>query len=377
MLKTNDIGNQLKSLEYHLFCGVPCSFLSSLINYAINDCDYISATNEGDAIATCVGAHLSGRKSVMLMQNSGLGNAVSPLTSLVHTFKVPVLIFMSLRGDCDISDEPQHELMGSITLPLLSTMGIQHAILSHDAPTATAQIEKANQTVESGQSFCFVVKKGTFENETLKQNQNAIDQPILAHHLVQPKSIGTRTEALNEILKFEHCAILSTTGKTGRECFEINDSANQFYQIGSMGCVSAIGLGVSYAKPSVPVIVIDGDGAALMRLGSWATTGFYGPQNLCHILLDNGVHDSTGAQKTAGESVDFMGCAVAMNYPNVFAIHSIQELNKRIHDWQKKPTLTFLYVKIDPGSPAKLGRPTVTPPNVAIRFRNFIESNYD
>ena len=124
MLKTADFGNQLKSLGFHFYSGVPCSYLKDLINYAINHCNYINSANEGDAIATCAGATLAGQKSVMLMQNSGLGNTVSPITSLLYTFKIPVLIIVSIRGEAGISDEPQHELMGKITTSLLDLMEV-------------------------------------------------------------------------------------------------------------------------------------------------------------------------------------------------------------------------------------------------------------
>lgn len=378
MINTVEFGHHLKENGFSLFCGVPCSFLSSLMNVAINTCDYISATNEGDAIATCAGASLSGKKSVMLMQNSGLGNAVSPITSLLKTFQIPVLIIVSLRGDSDISDEPQHQLMGKITTDLLSLMDIDHAILSDDITSAKNQISLANNYIEQGKPYAFVVKKGTFEKEPLKQSQQAAIHPeTTTEFKTKYPVIGSRTQALSTILNFNDCAILSTTGKTGRECFEINDSNNQFYQIGSMGCVSALALGVAYSTPNLPVIAIDGDGAALMRLGSFATTGFYSPKNLCHIVLDNGVHDSTGGQKTAAEAVNFIQLAHSLNYTNVIGVSSLAELNDAISNWKTKQVLTFIYVRIKAGSPSTLGRPTVTPQDVAKRFSAFIKAYHD
>jgi phosphonopyruvate decarboxylase len=373
MLNTREFCNRLTTHGFDLFCGVPCSFLASLMNVAINECSYISATNEGDAVATCAGAHLAGKKSVMLMQNSGLGNAVSPITSLLNTFHLPVLMMVSLRGAPDISDEPQHEMMGQITPDLLRLMGVQSAILGDDMATVDAQIQVASDCMNAGKPFAFIVKKGTFDKVSLRQSQGPVTHPkplLNGQPSLQP--IGTRTQALQRILAFNDCAILSTTGKTGRECFELNDSRNQFYQIGSMGCVSALAFGVAYGAPNVPVIAIDGDGAALMRLGSLATTGFYGPKNMCHIVLDNGVHDSTGGQKTAAEAVDFEALACALNYPNVVAVASLDELSNAVSDWIKTPGLTFIYVRISPGSPATLGRPTITPPRVAARFAAFL-----
>ncbi len=124
-LNTHQFGNELKTLGFDFYSGVPCSFLNNLINYAINECHYIMSTNEGDAVATCAGAYMAGKKSVVLMQNSGLTNASSPITSLNFSFKLPVLGFVSLRGEPGIQDEPQHELTGTITEKLLSLMAVR------------------------------------------------------------------------------------------------------------------------------------------------------------------------------------------------------------------------------------------------------------
>ncbi len=379
MLKTEVLGNGLKSLGFDVFSGVPCSYLKYLINYAINHCTYINAANEGDAIATCAGSALAGQKPVMLMQNSGLGNAISPLTSLIHTFNIPVLIFVSLRGEAGIPDEPQHELMGQITEKLLITMGIANAYLASNEEQAKVQLHEANAIIETGRPFCFIVKKNTFEPHALIQSQcpKPLNQkPLAVSDNETP--LGTRTEALQTIRDIaSSMALLATTGKTGRELFELGDAPNQFYQVGSMGCISAIALGLALAKPAIPVIAIDGDGAALMRLGSWAANGFYAPPNLCHVLLDNDVHDSTGGQDTLSKAVNFTATAQAMHYPQVQSVKSFEELTHAINTWNKDPKLSFIHVKIKPGSPKNLGRPNVSPQDVAQRFKTFVQESHD
>ena len=132
MLNTQEFGTALKGLGFDFYSGVPCSFLKYLINYAINDCDYVMAANEGDAVATAAGAYLGGKKSVVLMQNSGLTNATSPITSLNYSFQLPILGFVSLRGEPGLSDEPQHELMGKITGEMLSLMKVDWEYLAQD-----------------------------------------------------------------------------------------------------------------------------------------------------------------------------------------------------------------------------------------------------
>jgi len=169
MINTTTFGDELKAMGFDFYSGVPCSFLKSLINYAINECDYVMAANEGDAVAIASGAKLGGKKSVVLMQNSGLTNATSPLTSLNYTFKLPVLGFVSLRGEPGLKDEPQHELMGQITEKMLALMEVKWAYLSDNMDDVTKQLREANEHIEEGRTFFFVVKKGTFGDVKLKE----------------------------------------------------------------------------------------------------------------------------------------------------------------------------------------------------------------
>jgi phosphonopyruvate decarboxylase len=162
MIDTGRFGETLKKRGFDFYSGVPCSFLKDLINYSINQCEYVMAANEGDAAAICAGAYLGGRKPVLLMQNSGLGNAVSPLTSLHAIFRIPLLGFVSLRGEPGLADEPQHELMGPITASMLETMQIAHEVLAPSGEEAEAQLAKAEAVFARGRSFFFIVKKGNF-----------------------------------------------------------------------------------------------------------------------------------------------------------------------------------------------------------------------
>jgi len=238
MLDTIEFGQVLKRKGYDFYSGVPCSFLNNLINYAMNHEEYVMAANEGDAVAICVGAYLGGRKTVFLCQNSGLTNAVSPLTSLNYVFRIPTLGFVSLRGEAGLGDEPQHELMGQITTEMLNTMRIRWDYLSANFETAAEQVKLADEVVSSGQSYFFVVRKNTFLKEELQCG------PI-AKRINQNKVIKTgkdacprRWEALlaiNEHISSQSVC-LATTGYTGRELYELEDLERNLYLVGSMGC---------------------------------------------------------------------------------------------------------------------------------------------
>ncbi len=363
MLEIKSFGNALKNLGFDFYSGVPCSFLKSLINYAINECDYIPAANEGDAVAISAGASLGGRKSVFLCQNSGLTNAVSPLTSLIYTFEIPLLGFVSLRGESGIGDEPQHELMGKITHQLLDSLQIQWQYLSDDMEKAANQIAHANEIIEQNKAFFFIVKKGTFSslevNNTIKKIHSEKNTRPKKEEDTQPK----RSEALNILgsVREPKTILVATTGYTGRELYTIKDNPLNFYMVGSMGCANSLGLGLAYSLPHYKIIVIDGDGAILMRLGALATVGYYQPPNLFHILLDNQQHESTGGQSTVSPNINFLEVAQGLGYPETIYLHSIKELTTTLKDWYRCKKLTFAYLKTSPGTLANLGRPNITP----------------
>ncbi|MDN4608472.1 phosphonopyruvate decarboxylase [Sporosarcina highlanderae] len=374
MLNTSEFGHELKKHGFNFYSGVPCSFLKSLINYSINECNYIAAANEGDAIAIASGASLGGKKSVVLMQNSGLTNAVSPLTSLTYPFQLPVLGFVSLRGEPGLIDEPQHELMGQITTQLLDLMQIKWQYLSSNFSEAKLQLKTANEWVEKEQPFFFVVKKNTFEKESLKLEEEAIHINKSKIEKTSFDELPSRIVTLQVInqCKDGKTVHLATTGKTGRELYEVEDSSNNLYMVGSMGCVSSLGLGLALTRKELNVVVIDGDGSLLMRMGSLSTNGTYQPENMLHILLDNQTHDSTGGQRTVSHNVNFVNIAAACGYEKSLYIHNLKELEKEIQKWKKTKGLTFLHLKIRTGSKQNLGRPQVTPHEVKIRLQQFI-----
>jgi phosphonopyruvate decarboxylase len=374
LIDTKLFGEELKKLGFTFFSGVPCSFLKHLINYAMNECDYVAATNEGEAVAIASGATLAGGKSVVLMQNSGLTNAVSPLVSLNYPFQIPVLGFVSLRGEPGLLDEPQHELMGRITTQMLELMEIKWDYLSSNLDEAKQQLQRAKTCIEHQQPFFFVVKKGTFATESLKIEKQRTNVNVKKVNRSREDQLPTRWEVLQHInsLKDEQTVQLATTGKTGRELFEVEDAPNNLYMVGSMGCVSSLGLGMARTKKDKDVFVIEGDGALLMRMGSLATNGYYAPKNMLHILLDNNAHDSTGGQSTVSHNVDFVEVAASCGYTKAIYIHNLHELTDQINDWKKHKGLTFLYMKIAPGSKKNLARPTLKPHQVKERLKVFL-----
>ena len=374
--------DQLRGLGYSQYAGVPCSFLTSLINYVIDDSalDYIGAASEGEAVGITFGAFLAGRKTVTMCQNSGLGNMVNPLTSLNYPFRVRTLLIVTWRGQPEVKDEPQHEQMGRVMHRLLETLEIPCLPFPASESEIAKTMEQAEASMEERKRpFALVMQKGSVAPHPLSGplQPESIRTDLRENLSASENERLTRTAAIELILETlaGDEAIIASTGKTGRELFTISDRANHLYVVGGMGTASAIGFGVAHALPRQPVVVIDGDGAALMKLGVLATIGFYQPSNLLHIILDNEAHDSTGGQQTVSGIVRFAAIAAAANYRSAFAADRPEEIREAVRLLRHRPGPSLLHVKIQPGSPEKLGRPTVKPHEVKERFSQFLSSN--
>ncbi len=381
MLQPDAFVSALKELGFSFFSGVPCSYLKSMINCAIDQSTYIMASNEGDAVALCAGAYMAGRNPVVLIQNSGLTNAISPLTSLNQVFGIPVLGFVSLRGEEYTSDEPQHELMGKITIPFLELMELQWDFLSVDQEEAEEQLKLAAGYVREGHSFFFIVRKNTFREHPPPCHQEKHSENSCFHVKLHPEKIPLgndefpfRIDVLRTIhsLLDQETALIAPTGYTSRELYELGDAENNFYMIGSMGCAGPIGMGIAIAQPRKNVIVIDGDGSLLMRLSGMSMIGYYKPENMVHVVLDNNSYESTGGQGTVSDGLNFIEIAHACGYGRAERVRDMLELKEKIHEWKKNRQLTFLYLKIMAGTREKLGRPSMHPHKVRQRFMEFL-----
>lgn len=379
MIPASAFIEHLRSLGYTQYAGVPCSYLKPFINYVIGDStlDYIGATSEGEAVGITMGAYLGGRKTVTMCQNSGLGNMVNPLTSLNYPFQVPTLLITTWRGEPGRPDEPQHVLMGQITHQLLETMQIPWLPFPNGESKIAEVMAKAEASMKERKlPFALVMSEGSVDECDLKDQaqpervQTEVKQQL---KLATPQRM-IRTEALQAILESlqGNEAVIATTGKTGRELFTIADRPNHLYVVGGMGTASGIGFGLAQAQPKLPVVVIDGDGAALMKLGALATIGYYQPANLLHVILDNESHDSTGGQRTVSGLVDFAAIAAAANYRYATSADDPADVRAAVKELRNKKGPSLLHIKIRAGSPKNLGRPTVKPHEVKERFMKFV-----
>ena len=380
MISAEDFLSEAAARGFDFYTGVPCSFLTPLINGVISDrtTRYVGAAIEGEAVAIAAGAWLAGRGPVVMCQNSGLGNTINPLTSLNWPFRIPTLLIVTWRGQPGLKDEPQHELMGQVMARLLDDIDIGHRFFPRrEAEVGPALQAAVARMAERDLPYAFIMEKGSVAEAGLDQPAIAARPPGRRLDLHGDGEAPCRFAALERLLGLlpEPAAVIATTGKCGRELFTLADRPQHLYQVGSMGCASAMGLGVAL-NVERPVVVIDGDGAALMKMGNLATIGAEAPENLIHLLLDNGVHDSTGGQATVSPGVDFAAVALACGYRSAAACDDLAgfeaALKQALEGPASNPGPHLVHLRISPGSLAKLGRPTVKPAEVARRFRDFL-----
>lgn len=385
-MQIEDFGDILKRNGVQHGAGVPCSFFTPLVNYMTVDpgLDYVSATSEGEAVAIAAGLTTAGKPAFALMQNSGLGNAVNPITSMLYIYKMPVVLLVSHRGEPGKPDEPQHELMGQITEELSKLCGLRTHVFDPERFEGALQ-EMKSESVPTA----FVVRKGRLEGgpkapplaiRVQTRGRMPDNEGTFEPVLTREQALGVLAPLLNRGLDKDSgrhaAAVVATTGKLSRELWELDDrddsKRNRFYMVGSMGCAAGFGLGIARAQPERPVIVLDGDGALLMKLGSLATIGALGPANLHHIVLDNGAHESTGGQPTPSPAVDFALMALAAGYRSAATVSDPKELLAAAERQLGVPGPTLLRVMITTGARDNLGRPKLSPRDNYLRFSAFL-----
>lgn len=352
----------LEIIGADFYTGVPDSQLKPLINYlmatyGIHQKHHIIAANEGNCTALAAGYHLAtGKVPVVYMQNSGEGNIINPVASLLSdkVYAIPMVFIIGWRGEPGIHDEPQHIYQGEVTIKLLEDMGIKTFVIGKD--TTDEEVEKVMEDYKtilaSGKDVAFIIRKGAISTEVkIKyENNNKMVREEIIQHIVKVSGEDP---------------IISTTGKASRELFETRVANCQshkydFLTVGSMGHSSSIALGVAINKPNTRIWCIDGDGAVLMHMGSMAVIGANKPKNMIHVVINNGAHETVGGMPTVASQIDLVAIAKACGYPNAVSVDNFDDLDKQLEVAKNKGKLSLIEVKCSIGARDNLGRPTTT-----------------
>ncbi len=352
----------LEVMQSEFFTGVPDSQLKPLCNYlmntyAIDPKHHLIAANEGNCTALAAGYHLAtGKVPVVYMQNSGEGNVINPVASLLNdkVYAIPMIFVIGWRGEPGVHDEPQHIYQGEVTLKLLEDMDIASFVIGKEttAEELRAAMGRFRPLLESGKQVAFVVRKGalSYEGKVAYKNDNKMLREDIIKHIVAVSGEDP---------------IVSTTGKASRELFEIREAKNQghkydFLTVGSMGHSSSIALGIAINKPKQRIWCIDGDGAALMHMGAMAVMGNAKPQNLVHIIINNSAHETVGGMPTVAGSIQLTAIAEACGYDTAEKVEDFAALDNALKKAKEAKGLHFIEAACAIGARDDLGRPTTT-----------------
>lgn len=364
----------IEIIHSDFYTGVPDSQLRSLCDclmhrYGIDSKHHIIAANEGNCTAIAAGYHLAtGKIPVVYMQNSGEGNIINPVVSLLNdnVYAIPCVFIVGWRGEPGIHDEPQHVYQGMVTLKLLHDMDINTFVIGKETTDDEAAVAMSDfrKLLSAGKSVAFVVRKGalSYDDKVKYENGNSMIREEIISHIV--KASGNDP-------------IISTTGKISRELFEIREANGQsheydFLTVGSMGHASSIALGIATNKSETRIWCVDGDGAALMHMGSMAVLGAHSINNMIHVVINNGAHETVGGMPTVAGKIDLTGIAKACGYPYAVRVDNFDDLDKELENAKRRGTLCLIETTCALGARADLGRPTTSPIENKQKFMEYL-----
>ena len=356
VINTKNFFDCLIKNGFDFFTGVPDSLLKNLCACIKDNCDNrhnITAANEGNAIGIACGYHIAtGKIGVVYMQNSGIGNAVNPLISLAdeEVYQIPLLMIVGWRGEPQTSDEPQHKKQGKITLSLFEAMGIETVVLEDNYEEQICYCTE--YMTKYGKPVALIVRKNTFSE--------------YKYHFEQKEYFLTREQALEIIMHKIHAddIVVSTTGKTSRELFELREKSsfghsNDFLTVGSMGHTSSIALGISLFTDK-RVYCIDGDGSFIMHMGAGAVNAANISDNFKYIIINNGAHESVGGQPTVGFEINISEILRNCGFENVYTAQDEKEVRLGM-EYLDIHAKAAMIICVRQGSRSDLGRPKLSP----------------
>jgi phosphonopyruvate decarboxylase len=387
MISPDQFSNLLASRGFNFFTGVPSAALEPFADYLVRNYRYVVATNEADAVSACIGAYLGGARSVAMFHHAGLSNAVSSLLSLTQIFKLPLLGLVGLQAEAGFGDEEIQEEMGRLTVPLLELMGVHWEYFADTPAEIGAQINRAEQELACGRSFFLFARKGTFSAPTVRGMARPLSRE--ATKLLSESGrkgrvrrapfdqLPTRAMALTSLIRVleQRTVFLATRGFTSRELFQIHDSPNNFYLVGSSSCAGSIGLGLALMRPDIRVITLDDDSGLIVRMGSLATLARHNPANLIQIFFNNIARDSAGDDIVNNSALDLAGVAAVAGFSSAVHAANLPEMVEAIKKWKREPELTFVQLNIAQGNIVPNGQsPLPGAPNVVERLRDYLGS---
>lgn len=346
----------LNEAGVEFFTGVPDSLLNGFCSYLQNNVPadkHIIAANEGNAVAIAAGYFFStNTMPLVYMQNSGLGNIINPLVSLTdsHVYKTSLVLLIGWRGEPDTGDHAQHITQGEITTKLLEILNIPYIIAADDDLIFAEQLRPLLQEAREGlKPVAIIGRKGVFSR--LKK-ENVVDD---IYPLSREEAIETVLDSLPADTYY-----LASTGRATRELYFLREKRKEghqydFLNLGAMGHVSSVALGIAIANKKHRVVCLDGDASVLMHMGSLCMSCLVDAPNFLHIVLNNGAHESVGGQPSVGYIVDFTTIAAGSGYNTVGqAVKTKEELQHALNKLSSSSGPSFIDFRIHKGLKGEL-----------------------
>jgi len=353
MIDQKKLVDYLKRSNVEFITGVPDTLLNDFC-LSVDDQwpqeHHIIAANEGNAVGLAAGYHLASNSvPLVYMQNSGIGNTLNPLVSLTNkdVYGIPMILLIGWRGDPSINDWPQHKKQGELTTVLLDDLDIPYKIPEDDLGDVVASFDWAIKTAKENSSpVAIIAKKGIFERG---EKEDASTLPSI-YNLTRETAMECIIDSIPE-----DSICVATTGRAARELHALRDFKKMghdrdFLNVGAMGHASSIATGIAISKKDNLVVCFDGDAGAIMHLGSFTTSGLIKQNNLLHIVLNNGAHESVGGQPSAGFNSNLTGIAKNSGYNTIDSpVKTKEELEDAVKKALKNSGPNFIEVFIRKG----------------------------
>lgn len=342
---------------------VPCSYFKDWLTFLwqSGEMEVINPVNEALAMGRAAGRYLAtGQIPIVAVQNSGLMNTLNALTSLQQIYDIPVLYVVTWRGEGGAgSDVPVHDITGEDMLEYLRVLHVPYEIAEpeHYERQVQALTRIARQT---RWPVALVVRKNTFAPYAGSDQRDTASLPEMSRF----DAISIVKRAALE----KNALLVSSTGFPSRDAFAVADTPD-FYILGSMGHALEIGLGIAEGTAR-KVLVMEGDGSALMHAGGLADFDPARHTNLIYVVLDNASYESTGGQPTVSGHVDWEKLAQAFRFDRYQSTSSTEVLRRIVGEALASDAGQFIHVSIrnDDRPAPGFASDVYTPRQIADRF---------
>jgi sulfopyruvate decarboxylase len=329
----------MKSCGIDYVLTLPCDKIKCLLAMVPEHFKEVPMTREENGVGIAAGLFMAGKRPAMMIQSTGIGNSLNSLASLNQTYDIPLPILASWRG---VYKEgiPAQVAFGKNLPGILEAAGVPYVTVG-----ASSELDLIKKSIglafRSNTPIVVLMSPRLWELSTAQcwlPDFTLVERHFdIGGKTSVPEATHTRFDMIKGIVPYlKGRLVVSNIGVPSKELYAALDQDSNFYMMGSLGLVSAIGQGLAMGQ-SKEVITLDGDGSILMNPNVLSSVAQEKPSNLTIIAFDNSAHGSTGNQKTYSESMDLELLAKAYGMTNTVKASTPDELLKTLEAGGKGP----------------------------------------